>query len=35
VEDLIAAMNDVKIDAATQKIILGVFGPMKPQVIGQ
>ena len=35
VEDLIAAMNDVKIDAATQKTILGVFGPMKPQVVGQ
>jgi len=35
VEDLITAMNDVKIDAATQKTILGVFGPMKPQIVGQ
>jgi len=35
VEDLVAAMNDVRIDAATQKTILGVFGPMKPQIVGQ
>ena len=35
VEDLVAAMNEVRIAPATQKTILGVFGPMRPQVVGQ
>lgn len=35
VGDLVAAMNDVKLTPATQQKVLNLFGPMKPQVIGQ
>lgn len=35
VEDLIAAMNEVKVPAPLQQELLGLFGPMRPQVVGQ
>ncbi len=35
VEDLVAAMNEVQLDAEKQKQVLGLFGPMKPQIVGQ
>ncbi|UXI68224.1 group I truncated hemoglobin [Tahibacter amnicola] len=35
VEDLIAAMNTVQLAESTQQQVLGLFGPMKPQVVGQ
>lgn len=35
VEDLVAAMNEVKVPAPLQQELLGLFGPMRPQVIGQ
>lgn len=35
VGDLVTAMNDVKLTPATQQKVLNLFGPMKPQVIGQ
>jgi hemoglobin len=35
VEDLVAAMNDVGVDAQSQQAVLGLFGPMKPQIIEQ
>ncbi|MEO8673165.1 MAG: group 1 truncated hemoglobin [Tahibacter sp.] len=35
VEDLIAAMNEVHLSEAAQKQVLGLFGPMKPQIVGQ
>lgn len=35
VEDLVAAMNEVKLAPEKQKAVLGLFGPMKPQVVGQ
>lgn len=35
VEDLIAAMNEVKVSPALQQELLAVFGPMRPQVVGQ
>jgi len=35
VEDLVAAMNEVKLSAEQQKQVLGLFGPMKPQIVGQ
>ena len=35
VEDLVAAMNDVGIGAENQQTLLGLFGPMKPQIIEQ
>lgn len=35
VEDLQAAMNDVKMDAATQKRLVGLLAPMKPQIINK
>jgi hemoglobin len=35
VEDLIAAMKEVGIDEAGQQQVLGLFGPMKPEIVGQ
>lgn len=35
VEDLVAAMNEVKVSPALQQELLGLFGPMRPQVVGQ
>jgi hemoglobin len=35
VGDLVAAMNDVKLPAATQQKVLGLFGPMRKDVVGQ
>lgn len=35
VEDLVAAMNEVAVDAAAQKDLLALFGPMKPDIVGQ
>ncbi|MEO7324649.1 MAG: group 1 truncated hemoglobin [Dokdonella sp.] len=35
VEDLVAAMNEVKLALATQQQVLALFGPMKPQIVGQ
>lgn len=35
VEDIIAAMNDVHAGPDAQKQVLGLFGAMKPQVVGQ
>lgn len=35
VEDLIAAMTEVKVSAALQQEVLALFGPMRPQVVGQ
>jgi hemoglobin len=35
VEDLIGAMNDLKVPKASQDKLLALLGPMKPQVVGQ
>jgi hemoglobin len=35
VEDLIAAMNELKVPKASQDKLLALLGPMKPQVVGQ
>lgn len=35
VEDLIAAMTEVKVSPELQQEVLGLFGPMRPQVVGQ
>lgn len=35
VEDLVAAMNEVAVSAPTQQQVLGLFGPMKPDIVGQ
>jgi hemoglobin len=35
VEDLIGAMNDAKVPQPLQQELLALFGPMRPQVIGQ
>lgn len=35
VEDLVAAMNEVAISPAAQKDVLALFGPMKPEIVGQ
>ncbi|WP_257385852.1 group I truncated hemoglobin [Tahibacter caeni] len=35
VEDLVAAMTEVKVSPALQQEVLGLFGPMRPQVVGQ
>ena len=35
VQDLIAAMDDLKVPKASQDKLLGLLGPMKPQVVGQ
>lgn len=35
VEDLIAAMNEVQVPAPLQQELLALFGPMRPQVVGQ
>ncbi|MEO5560682.1 MAG: group 1 truncated hemoglobin [Dokdonella sp.] len=35
VEDLVAAMNEVKLALATQQQVLALFGPMRPQIVGQ
>ena len=35
VEDLIAAMDDLKVPKPSQDKLLALLGPMKPQVVGQ
>jgi hemoglobin len=35
VEDLVAAMDEVALSAPAQKQVLGLFGPMKPEIVGQ
>ena len=35
VEDLIAAMNQLKVPKPRQKKLLGLLAPMKPQIVGQ
>lgn len=35
VEDLVTAMNEVKVPAPLQQELLALFGPMRPQVVGQ
>ena len=35
VEDLVAAMTEVKVSPALQQEVLALFGPMRPQVVGQ
>ncbi|HSX58594.1 MAG TPA: group 1 truncated hemoglobin [Tahibacter sp.] len=35
VEDLIAAMTEVKVSPELQQEVLALFGPMRPQVVGQ
>ena len=35
VEDLVAALNELKVPKASQDKLLGLLGPMKPQVVGQ
>jgi hemoglobin len=35
VRDLVGAMNDVKLSAAAQQKVLGLFGPMRKDVVGQ
>ena len=35
VEDLIAAMDELKVPKASQEKLLALLGPMKPQVVGQ
>lgn len=35
VEDLVAAMNEVALAASAQEQVLGLFGPMKPEIVGQ
>jgi len=35
VEDLIAALNELKVPKASQDKLLALLGPMKPQVVGQ
>jgi hemoglobin len=35
VGDLVTAMDEAKVPKATQKKLLAIFGPMRPQVVGQ
>lgn len=35
VEDLVAAMTEVGVSPALQQELLGLFGPMRPQIVGQ
>jgi hemoglobin len=35
VEDLVATLNEFKVPKPTQDKLLGLLGPMKPQVVGQ
>lgn len=35
VEDLVAAMTEVKVSPDLQQEVLALFGPMRPQVVGQ
>lgn len=35
VEDLVAAMTEVGVSPALQQELLALFGPMRPQVVGQ
>src|SRR4029077_5920667 len=35
VEDLVTAMNEAKVAKPTQKKLLAILGPMRPQVVGQ
>ncbi len=35
VQDLVTAMNEAKVAGPTQKKLLAILGPMRPQVVGQ
>ena len=35
VEDLVAAMDEVRLAAPTQRQVLALFGPMQAQIVGQ
>jgi hemoglobin len=35
VEDLVAAMNQLKVASSSQKKLLALLSPMKPQIVGQ
>jgi hemoglobin len=35
VGDLVTAMDEAKVPKSTQKKLLAIFGPMRPQVVGQ
>ena len=35
VEDLVTAMNEANVAKSTQKKLLAILGPMRPQVVGQ
>lgn len=35
VDDLVAAMNQLKVKKASQKKLLALLAPMKPQIVGQ
>jgi hemoglobin len=35
VGDLVGAMNEAKVDRSSQKRLLAILGPMRPQVVGQ
>jgi hemoglobin len=35
VEDLVAALDELKVPKASQDKLLAILGPMKPQVVGQ
>ena len=35
VGDLVGAMNDAKVPKATQKKLLAILSPMRPQIVGQ
>jgi len=35
VEDLKASMNELKVPQASQKKLIGMLAPMKPQIVGQ
>jgi hemoglobin len=35
VEDLVTAMKEAKVAKSTQKKLLAILGPMRPQVVGQ
>jgi hemoglobin len=35
VGDLVAAMDEAKVPKSTQKKLLAIFGPMRPQIVGQ
>lgn len=35
VGDLVGAMDEAKVPKSTQKKLLAIFGPMRPQIVGQ